>query len=70
MGNTNDPARRRAVWQIIRSRGTDDEKIKALTELHHMTRRSAYRRGYFAARRQSAMRAGKLRPIGAGGTGR
>jgi hypothetical protein len=63
MENRYVAARRQALWEILRSSATNEEKLETLAATGEQERRRAYGRGYWDARRPSALRAGKLRPV-------
>jgi hypothetical protein len=64
MENRYVEARRRAVWQIIKSRVPDAEKARAFGELAEREIGRAFWRGaQHALRKPSARQAGKLRPV-------
>ena len=63
MENRFVASRRQAMWQILRSGQTAQEKLDALSAFAETERRRAYGRGYFDARKPSALKAGKLRPV-------
>ncbi len=64
MENRFVEARRRAVWQIIKSRVPDAEKARAFGELAEREIGRAFWRGaQHALRKPSARQAGKLRPV-------
>ena len=65
-----DDARREAVWRIIESGAVEQDKLDALDALAAWNPRRPAVRDFAGLRRPSALRSGRLKRWGRGGTGR